>query len=157
MDGDNSIVSFFSFRKGGLEGQFKWHRQLSVRLYLHCVSSADSDYAQLSASLRYLQHVRDGDTSLSHRYHDTSSDANKIWWLWYFLDPIMCGFQYICRVLWSQILVVNWQNCLYHSTTVDLYSHQILLYQNVLCKHNYISMPLNSTVNNAIRAANPKL
>ena len=26
------------------------------------------------------------------------------------LDPNMCGFQYICRVLWSQILVVNWQN-----------------------------------------------
>ena len=27
-----------------------------------------------------------------------------------FLDPNMCGFLYICRVLWSQILVVNWQN-----------------------------------------------
>ena len=24
-----------------------------------------------------------------------------------FLDPNMCGFQYIWRVLWSQILVVN--------------------------------------------------
>ena len=28
----------------------------------------------------------------------------------YFLDPNVCGFQYICRVLWSQILVVNWQH-----------------------------------------------
>ena len=28
----------------------------------------------------------------------------------YFLDPNMCGFQFIWRVLWSQILVVNWQN-----------------------------------------------
>ena len=27
-----------------------------------------------------------------------------------FLDPNMCGFQYIWRVMWSQILVVNWQN-----------------------------------------------
>ena len=27
-----------------------------------------------------------------------------------FLDPNMCDFQYICRVLWSQPLVVNWQN-----------------------------------------------
>ena len=26
------------------------------------------------------------------------------------LDPNMFGFQYICRVLWSQILVVNWLN-----------------------------------------------
>ena len=24
-----------------------------------------------------------------------------------FLDPNMCGFQHTCRVLWSQILVVN--------------------------------------------------
>ena len=28
----------------------------------------------------------------------------------YFLDPNMCDFQFICRVLWSQNLVVNWQN-----------------------------------------------
>ena len=28
----------------------------------------------------------------------------------YFLDPNMCGFQFIWRVLWSQILVVSWQN-----------------------------------------------
>ena len=28
----------------------------------------------------------------------------------YFLDPNMCGFQSICRVLRSQTLVVNWQN-----------------------------------------------
>ena len=28
----------------------------------------------------------------------------------YFLDPIMCDFQFIWRVIWSQILVVNWQN-----------------------------------------------
>ena len=27
-----------------------------------------------------------------------------------FLDPNMCGFQFIWRVLWSQILVVNWKN-----------------------------------------------
>ena len=27
-----------------------------------------------------------------------------------FLDRNMCGFQYICRVLWTQTLVVNWQN-----------------------------------------------
>ena len=27
-----------------------------------------------------------------------------------FLDPNMCDFQFIWRVLWSQILVVNWQN-----------------------------------------------
>ena len=27
-----------------------------------------------------------------------------------FLDPNMCGFQSICRVLRSQTLVVNWQN-----------------------------------------------
>ena len=27
-----------------------------------------------------------------------------------FLDPKMCSLQYICRVLWSQILVVNCQN-----------------------------------------------
>ena len=31
-------------------------------------------------------------------------------WLGYFLDPNMCGFQFICSILWSQILVVNWQN-----------------------------------------------
>ena len=39
--------------------------------------------------------------------------VKNIFWivcLGYFLDPNMCGFQYICRVLWSQILVVNWQN-----------------------------------------------
>ena len=24
-----------------------------------------------------------------------------------FLDPNMCGYQHICRVLWSQTLVVN--------------------------------------------------
>ena len=30
--------------------------------------------------------------------------------LGYFLDPYMCGFQYICRDMWSQILVANWQN-----------------------------------------------
>ena len=28
----------------------------------------------------------------------------------YFLDPNMCGFQNICRVLWSQTLVVKWKN-----------------------------------------------
>ena len=28
----------------------------------------------------------------------------------YFLDPNMCGFQSICRVLRFQTLVVNWQN-----------------------------------------------
>ena len=28
----------------------------------------------------------------------------------YFLDRTMCAFQFIWRVLWSQILVVNWQN-----------------------------------------------
>ena len=27
-----------------------------------------------------------------------------------FLDPNICGFQYIWRVLWSQNIVVNWQN-----------------------------------------------
>ena len=27
-----------------------------------------------------------------------------------FLDPNMCGFQFICKALWSQTLVVNWQN-----------------------------------------------
>ena len=29
------------------------------------------------------------------------------------LDTNMYGFQYICRVRWSQILVVNWQNWLF--------------------------------------------
>ena len=27
-----------------------------------------------------------------------------------FLTPKMCGFLYICRFLWTQTLVVNWQN-----------------------------------------------
>ena len=27
-----------------------------------------------------------------------------------FLDPNMCDFQFIWRVLWSQIIVVNWHN-----------------------------------------------
>ena len=35
----------------------------------------------------------------------------------------MCGFQFIWRVLWSQILVVI---VYITSTRVDLYSHQIL-------------------------------
>ena len=26
------------------------------------------------------------------------------------LDPNICGFQVMCRVLWSQTLEVNWQN-----------------------------------------------
>ena len=41
----------------------------------------------------------------------------------------MCGFQYIWMVMWSQILVVNWQNYFVYisSNRVDLYSHQILL------------------------------
>ena len=26
------------------------------------------------------------------------------------LDPNMCGFWYICMLLWSQILVVDWRN-----------------------------------------------
>ena len=41
----------------------------------------------------------------------------------------MCGVQYICRVLWSQILVVNRAELIVYitSTRVDLYSHQILL------------------------------
>ena len=30
-----------------------------------------------------------------------------------FLDSYMCGFQYICRVLWSQILVANSQHWLF--------------------------------------------
>ena len=40
----------------------------------------------------------------------------------------MCGFQYIWRVLRSQILVVSWQNQFFYITSprVDLYSHQIL-------------------------------
>ena len=45
--------------------------------------------------------------------HDISSQyfEDHFWiaCLSYFLDPYMCGFQYICKVLWSQILVVNWQ------------------------------------------------
>ena len=32
-----------------------------------------------------------------------------------FLDSNMCGFQFIWRVLWSQVLVVNWQNQLFIS------------------------------------------
>ena len=48
----------------------------------------------------------------------------------YFLDPNKCGFKHICRVLWSQTPVVNYRTiCLYHSTRVDLYSHQILFIQ----------------------------
>ena len=44
----------------------------------------------------------------------------------------MCGFQYICWFLWSPSdTKLNWSfgrtNCLYYSTRVDLYSHQILL------------------------------
>ena len=46
--------------------------------------------------------------------HDIPSQILKtIFWiarLSYFLDPNMCDFQFIWRVLWSQILVVNWQN-----------------------------------------------
>ena len=32
-----------------------------------------------------------------------------------FLDPNMCGFQSICRVMRSQTLAVNWQNLLFIS------------------------------------------
>ena len=28
----------------------------------------------------------------------------------YFLDQDMCGSQHFCMVLWSQNVVVNWQN-----------------------------------------------
>ena len=46
--------------------------------------------------------------------HDIPSHILKtIFWiacLGYFLDSNMSGFQFICRVLWPQILVVNWQN-----------------------------------------------
>ena len=45
------------------------------------------------------------------------------------LDQNMCDFQYICRVLWSQILVVNWlaELIVYITPTrADLYSYQIL-------------------------------
>ena len=49
-----------------------------------------------------------------------------------FLDPNMYGFQYICWFIWSPSdTKLNWSigrtNCLYYSTRVDLYSHQILL------------------------------
>ena len=46
-----------------------------------------------------------------------------------FLDPNICGFQYIStrsfdpKLWWS----IGRTNCSYHSTRVDLYSHQILL------------------------------
>ena len=47
----------------------------------------------------------------------------------------MCGFQYICRVLWSSSdTELKWSigriNCFYHSTRVDLYNNQILLYDH---------------------------
>ena len=48
--------------------------------------------------------------------HNIPSHFEDYFWiayLCYFLDPNMCGFQYIHRVLWSQILVVNWQNLLF--------------------------------------------
>ena len=61
-----------------------------------------------------------------------------------FLDPNMCGFQYICRVLWPPsdtklLWSIGRINCLYYSTRVDLYSHQIL------CK---ISAILHTTFSN---------
>ena len=45
--------------------------------------------------------------------HESPSHILKIIFLLhasYFLAPNICGFQLICRVLWSQILVVIWQN-----------------------------------------------
>ena len=49
-----------------------------------------------------------------------------------FLDPIMCGFQFIFKVLWSASdTKLYWSmgrtNCLHYSTRVDLYCLQILL------------------------------
>ena len=49
----------------------------------------------------------------------------------YFLDPNMCGFQYIWKVIWSPSdTKLQWSigrtNCLHYSTRVDLYCHQTL-------------------------------
>ena len=50
---------------------------------------------------------------IENEEHDIPSHSEDHFWiacLSYFLDPNMCGLQYICMVLWSQILLVNWQN-----------------------------------------------
>ena len=49
-----------------------------------------------------------------NEYHDTPSHIfeDHYWfaYLGYFLDLNMFSFKYICMILWSLILVVNWQN-----------------------------------------------
>ena len=71
-----------------------------------------------------------GNTTFPHKNFE---DHFWIACLSYFFDPNMCGFPYIWRFLWSQTLVVNWQNLLlYYSARVDLYSHQILLKSSAL-------------------------
>ena len=65
-----------------------------------------------------------------------------------FLNPNMCGFLYMCMLLGSQ----SRTNCLYHSTRLDLYSHQILLELKI--PHRWVMCMeingLNTTRNNDI-------
>ena len=49
-----------------------------------------------------------------------------------FLDINMSGFCYICMLVDPKLLrSIGRTNCLYYTTRVDLYSHQILL--NTMC------------------------
>ena len=56
------------------------------------------------------------------------------------LDSNMRGFLFICTLANSHTLVVNWQNCSYYSTGVDLYSHQILFEQQMLNLAQYLTL-----------------
>ena len=67
-----------------------------------------------------------------------------------FLDPNICGLQYICRVLWSQTPPKRqWSirriKCWYHSTRVDLYSPQIQLYK-MMVRPNFEKSPYNFNI-----------
>ena len=52
-----------------------------------------------------------------------------------FLDPNMSGFQFIRRVLWSQILVVNWQKLLF----ILLPPEKICIVTKCYCVHIMMS------------------
>ena len=68
-----------------------------------------------------------------------------------FLDPNMCGFQYIFRVLWplsdAELLwSIRRTICLYCSTRVDLCCHQILLIWIFVIDTKHFVIDRNSVV-----------